>query len=326
MKKFAKVSAIIAVILIVFGGTIFVAAGLTGGFGDIKNMVAKRELSWNIGNVHLGLWDDGSLMYIGPENGSADFVIAGNVDDTAGVMIGNSDLVIEDEITSLCIQGGGGRIQFFRGDSENISIYASGTEYRTFQKNGTLYIQAETKTTVSFFSLGSHAWDVLDLEIYLPKDMTFENVTIEFGAGEVLLGSLEADTMNLSIGAASVQADALKVNESLKIELGAGEVCIEEAKLHHVQTEVGAGSIEIKGNITGNLKADIAMGSLELQLYGEETDHNYEVECMAGEVEIANHSYAGLAAERVIQNGADSNFELSCAMGELSIEFIGESK
>ncbi len=317
MKKFAKVSAVIAVMMIILGGAIFVSAGLCGGFRSVRDMAYRNELSWNWGNLKINLWGNNGIVYIGTQDNRYwdDEWIEGNESE---ISVGE-----ESEITSLHIQAGGGQIHFIRSEKETITIQSRGVGYRTYEKNGTLYIEG-TGTPVILFGIGNHMPDNINMNVYIPEGMNFENVMIEFGGGEVDLGTLETNNLTLSAGAADVQADRLTVHNRLQIELGAGEVDVKDAVLKHVETSVGAGSIEITGRITGNLTAETAMGSTELVLYGKEEEHNYEIECMAGEMTVGDNSYAGLAAERTIRNGADSDFKLSCSMGEMSVKFIPE--
>ena len=63
------------------------------------------------------------------------------------------------------------------------------------------------------------------------------------------------------------------------------------------------------------------MGNMELTLSGKETDHNYEIECAAGNVDIGSFSVSAMAAEKVINNNAVSNFDIECSMGNITIDF-----
>lgn len=317
MKKFAKISAVIAVIMIILGGAVFVAAGLCGGFRSVRDMAYRNELSWNWGNLQIDLWGKGGIFYIGTQNNQyrdGEWNEANEYEIPVGE---------ESGITSLYIQAGGGKIHFIRSEKEAITIQSEGMGCHVYEKNGTLHIEG-AGTSVTWFGIGNHTLDTIDMNIYIPEGMSFENVLVEFGGGEVDLGTLETNHLTLSAGAAHVQADKLTVHNLLQIELGAGEVKIKDAVLKHVETSVGAGSIEITGRITGDLTAETAMGSTEFVLYGKEEEHNYEIECMAGEMNVGDNSYAGLGAERTIRNGADSDFKLSCVMGEMSVKFIEE--
>lgn len=314
MKKFAKVSAVIAVILIVLGGTIAITAGLCGGYRAVRKMVENNELAWNFGDMNIRIWDDGSVISIG------------NYDTDNMKEITLEEIPAEgdiDEVKSLYVQAGGGTIRFLESEDNKISISANGDDYRIYEENGTLYIFGRTDGFDIHIRNGITV-DGYNLDIYLPAGKTYENVTLEFGGGEVKLGSLKAEDMELSVGAARIKAEKLEITNTFEVELGAGQVIVEDGSFKDVNTSVGAGSIEITGRISGDLNADSAMGKAEFLLYGTEEEHNYNVDCAAGKVTLGDSSYAGLATERVIRNGADSTFNLSCAMGKLSVKFLGD--
>lgn len=320
MKKFATVSAIIAVIMIVLGGTIFMAAGLCGGYRAVKKMVVDEELSWNLGDARIRLCEDGSLISMTIGNGER---VRMDIPDMGGEGSEISYGAGDEETTSLYIEAGGGTIRFLESEDDKIHVEADTSDYEVYRENGTLYVRGADEGFT--FSIGNgFLIDAKDLNVYLPAGKVFENVSLYFGGGEVELGNLKAENLSLSVGAAQITADYLEVTDTLQVELGAGEILIHDGVFHDVETEVGAGNIEVCGKIAGNLSADTAMGNTEFVLYGKEEDHNYNVDCAAGEVTVGRESFAGLAAERVIRNGADSTFDLSCAMGSLSVKFIGE--
>ena len=66
------------------------------------------------------------------------------------------------------------------------------------------------------------------------------------------------------------------------------------------------------------------MGSMDFQLKGKEEDHNYEIECSAGNVELNGWEISALGAEKYVNNGSASTFELSCSMGNITLNFVEE--
>lgn len=120
------------------------------------------------------------------------------------------------------------------------------------------------------------------LVIELPSDTTFGNVDIEAGAGVV-----EIERFN---------------TKELEVEVGAGELVINQASVKECDIHVG-------------------MGSVEIYLEGSEEDYNYEIECGAGNVQIGQESFGGLAAEKHINNHAGANVEIECGMGSVVIGF-----
>ena len=89
-----------------------------------------------------------------------------------------------------------------------------------------------------------------------------------------------------------------------------------------VTLEVGVGEIRFEGSIPGDLDATCSMGNMEITVIGStEQDHNMQMDCAAGNLDVGSRSYAGLATEQSIDNGADSDYNLSCAMGNMTLTF-----
>lgn len=320
MKKFAKVNAVLAIILIVLGGSICMAAGFCGGYRSVAEMAARGELSWEFDDFKVDLWGNQGFVYfsIGED---------WEWEDSRLIQDEIYEIPVDTEntsIQSMIVEAGGGRVRFLEGKEGTIRICSNGTGYRIYDKNGTLHIQGKRNHQMRWFGFRNDSLTSIDLDIYLPQGIHFENVEIAFGGGEVELEYLEANNLAIASGAASVKAASLTVHNKLEIAMGAGKVEMKNAMLNHVEIAAGAGSVKIAGRITGDCSVDAAMGSTEMLLYGAETDHNYKIDCVAGEITVGGRSYAGMAAEQYIRNEADSTFELTCAMGEVSIKFIEE--
>ena len=75
---------------------------------------------------------------------------------------------------------------------------------------------------------------------------------------------------------------------------------------------------ELKTQMSGG-----ALASLYL-LKGKEKDHNYEIECSAGNVEINGWEFTALGTEKYVNNGAAATFELTCSMGNITLDFVEE--
>ena len=88
-----------------------------------------------------------------------------------------------------------------------------------------------------------------------------------------------------------------------------------------VKIEVGAGNCSIEGDVSEELKADCAMGNITLKLEGKETDYDYELECVSGNLKVGETEYSGLAKETKVDNDADRELDLQCVMGNIEVEF-----
>ena len=85
--------------------------------------------------------------------------------------------------------------------------------------------------------------------------------------------------------------------------------------------EVGAGNCKILNATVDSINASCAVGNLSIELTGKETDYDYNVQCVAGNIKIGKQSFAGLAKEAEINNVTNKLIDLECAMGNITVSF-----
>jgi hypothetical protein len=158
------------------------------------------------------------------------------------------------------------------------------------------------------------------VKIRVPRGSSFDGIKIETGAGVVEISDIKADKLETELGASELYLKDIEVSQ-LSIEVGMGQVEASQVICEDADFEVGMGECDYEGTITGNLTVECGMGNVELSLTGSETDHNYEIDCAAGNVKIGSFSLVSLASERVINNNAASKFDIECSMGEVTITF-----
>lgn len=81
------------------------------------------------------------------------------------------------------------------------------------------------------------------------------------------------------------------------------------------------GSFDYTGSIRGSIAAECSMGSIDFLLDGDQMDYNYDIDCAMGSIEVDHREYAGIAAEKHIDNDAAWNCSLECAMGGITLRF-----
>lgn len=144
------------------------------------------------------------------------------------------------------------------------------------------------------------------ITVYIPKEMTFEEVSLSMGAG------------------------SLEVNEiytrDLSVEIGAGEVVIDKFQADEAEFVCGAGSITTSGDIRSSADIHCGVGSIVYTASGREEEYNYDIECGVGEVMCGGNSYSGLGKDRHIDNNADKDISIEGGVGSVIIDFDGNRK
>lgn len=319
MKKFMKGCAITAVILLVLGVAMAVVAVSikgTTGINDVVYSVTGGKV-----NVDLDLLDGdwgifGESYYDIDEDAMFDkdySVVTGDVEQYS---LGNA-------IRNLDIEVGGCTVIFKDSSDDNFYVEAQNMgKFQCYVEDETLYLKSTRKV--------NHVSDLGDefkrhkITLYIPQNeqdiFTFENVDIEFGAGLLELDTLSAEELNLEVGAGQITAEFLEAREC-NIEVGMGEICVEDMMVGNLNAETGMGHLLMGGFVDGDLTAECSMGAIELDLTNAENDFNYQLEAAMGSVEIDGESYAGMAHEKTVDNGAARTMKVECAMGAIMINF-----
>ncbi|MCI6469776.1 MAG: DUF4097 domain-containing protein [Lachnospiraceae bacterium] len=313
MKKFAKVSLIVAGILFAIGCVLGSISAIAGGrsivrtirekeyFGDKMNALADA-----VGSAVFYV-TDGNWGFIRDEEGK-----------TVSTWREDSGQIEAAGVNNMKLQLGAGTFIVEEKEEADgvIDISVAGVGSCNY------YVDGKTLHVEGF----EGKWHTLNMsndnriEIRVPKNSCFEELSIDAGAGIVEISDLEVKELELQGGAGQFLLNDMKIGE-LKAEIGAGKMEATGINTLDAELSVGVGELLYGGSITGNLDAECGMGNMELTLSGKETDHNYEIECAAGNVDIGSFSVSAMAAEKVINNNAVSNFDIECSMGNITIDF-----
>lgn len=235
----------------------------------------------------------------GKETLSSVIVNDGFDDDTDLVDIKDLDTKISaDNVKNLEIEIGACELSIVSSDSKDFRFECSrviSTKKKVVRLDGsTLKIKYEEKKNT--FTSTPH------FTLYVPENMNFEKVSISLGAGNLVI-------------------DELISTKDLDINLGAGNLEIYDLTAEDVNVKCGCGNVELYGNIVGDLDAELGLGNITMELDGTESDHNYDISCVMGDVTIGNNEYSGLSSSRFMDNDAKSDFSIDCALGNIEIFF-----
>lgn len=308
MKKFVKGCAITALVLAVIGVILFAIGMFGDGPATLRQMV--RDGRFSIGSGDWFEWNFNKSYDI--EDSSIFFEEEGNYAIQEGAVEFSAS---KEEVDSLDVDLGGCDLMVVSSASDNLNyeVETQGSgKYQVYVKNGTLHIKGQKKL---------HYNGTDQVILYVPEGETLGWATFELGAGEFEMDSLTATNLAVSLGAGSLEAKYLQGTD-VNIEVGAGEVVVRSGYIGNLNLAVGAGNIEWESQISGDVKADVAMGALDLVVQGsKEEDHNYYVSGAMGNMVIGSREWSGFGTDMDIDNQAPTDYHLTCAMGELIVQF-----
>ncbi len=343
MKKFTKGCLITALVLFIVGLIICGVGGLLGGFRELSEMDGIGSIPFryyrNVESDWIGFYDEKELERLE------------NIEDIENMADWKSAELEEkkeqlaltaDTLGSITIDLKECNLVIRESADEHVWISVDGSQHETYYaiedgksgKSG-LCIQNETSHRRKY-------WKDNDMVcLWLPKDCVLEVCEVDMGAGYMTSSLfLKADQVNITVGAGLLEAEGFEGDEITVLvgagellagrvtaqradfEVGAGHLCVDDLSIsHEADLTVNMGVCEITGNITGDLDLECDMGEAILSLAGSQDDHSYEVDCGMGEVTIGSYSHSGLATERSWNTGKASEFDINCAMGNITITF-----
>lgn len=128
-----------------------------------------------------------------------------------------------------------------------------------------------------------------ELEIYIPKTVTLDELALDLDVGDV-----------------EMPEDSYLTCKKVEIDCGVG-------------------SCALNLNVTKKVKIDCGVGDVALNLQGKESDFDYDLECGAGTLLYGKNEYSGLGTEQERNGSAQKEIKAECGVGSVSIQFEQES-
>lgn len=321
MKKFMKVCGITALILLAVGFVLAVTAGTIRGRTAISDVVEAAtggrvhlnlENWWGFGNWQ-GLLDD-----IGDSLEDVDYAIGEAMEFNENYDVLKGDVKkynVGGNVQELDIEVGG--CSFVTKSSGDDSFYLEAQnvgKLQCFVEEGTLYVKSITS---------SRRWSQpknSKITLYVPDSCSFEKADIELGAGTLKFDELNAKQAFLEVGAGQIEISRAEVQE-LEANVGLGRIVLQDMNIVSLEAEIGMGELEARGAVTKKADVTCSMGNVQMTIDGREEDFNYKLEGGMGNMDVGGMSHGGLGFERTVDNGADKEMALECAMGNVNVEF-----
>lgn len=229
---------------------------------------------------------------------------------------GDIDKVLEGmSATLLDIKLGGSELEILMSEDGTARVVSENVgKLQAYQQDNSLMIRAARNAIETA--------EKSKISLYLPAGYTWQGAAIDVGAGYVHTKALDAEQVKLKVGAGKIEIGSL-ASGNLELSVGAGSIVIADAQISGLALEVGMGSVELKGSVDGSVKAECSMGNVRLQLAGEQTEYDYEIDCVAGNVTVGTEKYGGASVqEQHINNNAGRKIDLECSMGNIQVSFL----
>ncbi len=144
----------------------------------------------------------------------------------------------------------------------------------------------------------------MDVTVVVPDGYAFDDVSIEMGAGKLITRTLQAKNLQLEMGAGSATLEGLSVTGSADIKNGAGAFSIKSGAINNLTLQCGAGATQVKAALTGSSRIVAAVGAVDLQFDGRESDYTVAFKmslgaCYYNDTKISRSGTFGTGPNRV---------------------------
>ena len=317
MKKFIKFSFVVAMILIIVGG-VFYMLGRKDGREEMNELLSEFGADWmNVdwsNNFDFDSYDLERVDII--DFGSYDINDSSIFNDNYAIWSGDvkKQTVYQGSIDELNLEIGGSMVTIEDSDDGNIYIEGKNVgKMQAYVEGDTLYVKSVRPANLMDEVKNS------TITLYLPNS-SLQLLDVSLGAGQLKMENLAVQDMTASIGAGQLLMEDMALG-NLKVSLGAGELEAEDVTVENLTASIGAGNMDFSGGIYRSAEISCSMGNVDMELEGDKDDFNYQLSCVAGNMEIDGDRYSGAAMERYIDNGAAKTITIDCSMGNVEVDF-----
>lgn len=295
MKKGTKIWLIIALILIMVGGGISVAALSIGvNFADLRRNIISGEYNLFGRSVFVGHED---YKVVAEDDFDSDDILpdAFSSDGSTTVPVPENG-----EMESLYVNMDFGKLMIKASPDKRQEIWLDAGEnsqyFEWIVDNDEIIVKNKDE---KFWTLGA---DMPEATLYIPENMKFYMVSIDVDAGGCCV------LVPLSC-------------ENLEVDVDAGGAEFKNIQADGAELDCDAGSIELTGKIPYGGVAEVDAGRISLNLSGvEDTYYNYEIDVSAGALVINDHNFSGIEEQRYIRNKGEATWSLACDAGKLEMK------
>lgn len=270
------------------------------------------------------------------------------------IVINDGDCISEtmelEPFTDLTVDTAAISVELIQGDSYELETYVP-EELKPVvtQKNGKLMVK-QPKNNLNISIRGN---DMPYYRITVPTEDVIKT-SLDLTSGEVYVADVnisgEIDLTSGGVVASGITSDILEIDttsgtheitdckvDTLKLDSTSGDVDISNVEADSISIDGTSGSRELDNVKTGvltvettsgsvhgraitvdKINIDATSGSTELSLVGEETDYDYEIDCVSGNVRIGDSKIAG---GYETENGHGKIITVDSTSGNVEIDF-----
>lgn len=156
-----------------------------------------------------------------------------------------------------------------------------------------------------------------DLVVYVPKNIEFETIRINAGAGKINIESLNTKELLLNLGAGNTEISRVNVSQKCSIDGGVGKLSILSGTINNLDLDIGIGQTDLVSKITGKSDINSGIGKVSIRLLGDKDNYKFKINKGIGAIDIA-----GEEMKDGQEWGNGKNYiDIDGGIGEIKIDF-----
>ena len=159
------------------------------------------------------------------------------------------------------------------------------------------------------------------LVIQVPEGFEFNHVSMDIGAGQVVVDQIFVDRADLTVGAGQIDVGTLQA-DVLDISIGAGQGTIDDLEIRRASMSVGAGQLDITGSLEERADIDCGVGEITFNIRGSQEDFGHSISVGIGEANFGSLSVSGLGRDSIGNQHLDRMIDINVGIGSVTVNFI----
>lgn len=232
-------------------------------------------------------------------------------------------------VKSLDFQLDYGKVTIEEGD--NFHIEADNlpkNDFKSYVEDGTWVIKTKNSNFFHIFDLDIPAGEFgnwkfgrePEIIITIPEGFEADKIALDLGAGILNADNINATEGSFSVGAGSMIIDQLQVKEKSDYKIGAGKLELDNLNASNISVDCNVGHAEISGNIFGNNNIRCDVGTVKLDLDGQQNDYYYQIDSSIGNVIINGEDYENNDRRSIGNDSSNNKLFLDCSVGNITVD------
>lgn len=195
-------------------------------------------------------------------------------------------------------------------EGEKFEVKTNDPDVKFYHENSKVKIRSDK--TFSWHLSNSSRGTII---IYLPNEFNISELDLNLGAGKIDIDKIFVETLLMDLGAGTMTAKEINVNEKATINGGAGNINIYSGTINNLNLKLGAGNASIQSDLTGSNTLTTGVGKLNLGLSRSKDNYKFDINKGLGNIILNDFN----VSEDTLIGDGETKIKISGAVGNIII-------